>query len=303
MKAKIIKYSIIGLLLMPGLLSAQTRLDALKQKINYIIDIDTAGGKIGVGVLGVDYVDFGFLINGDRDYPMQSVFKFPLALAILHMVDEGKLSMDQKFHFAKEKLDTSTWSPMIKDFPNQDIDISLSQLLAYAVTKSDNTACDFLYGVAGGPAAVSTWLHSSGINGISIVYTEGQMAKAWRLQYKNSCRPSAMMQMLQMLYNQSLLSKSSNDFLISIMTEVPGWSQRITALLPPGVKLIHKTGSSGVNAQGMLAATNDVGIVTLPNGKHLAIVVFVSDYKGPRERGEHIIALIAKQVWDYYTSK
>ncbi len=111
-----------------------------------------------------------------------------------------------------------------------------------------------------------------------------------------------MLQLLQMLYHQKLLSKNSNDFLIKIMTEIPGWSKRITALLPPNTELIHKTGSSGVNAQGMLAATNDVGIVTLPSGKHLAIVVFASDYKGPRERGEHIIAVISKQIWDYYTS-
>ena len=52
-----------------------------------------------------------------------------------------------------------------------------------------------------------------------------------------------------------------------------------------------------------MAATNDVGIVTLPNGKHLAIVVFASDYKGPRERGEYIIAVISKAIWDFYTSR
>jgi len=42
---------------------------------------------------------------------------------------------------------------------------------------------------------------------------------------------------------------------------------------------------------------------TMEHGKHLAIVVFASDYKGPRERGEHIIATISKQIWDYYTEK
>jgi beta-lactamase class A len=73
--------------------------------------------------------------------------------------------------------------------------------------------------------------------------------------------------------------------------------------LPPNTELIHKTGSSGINEKGILAATNDVGIVTLPNGKHLVIVVFASDYKGPRERGEHTIATISKQIWDFYKEK
>ena len=297
-KAKIIKYSFIALLLMPGALFAQTGLSALKEKINYIID--TAGGKFGVGVQGVDF-KAGFVINGERGYPMQSVFKFPLALAILHLVDEGKLNLAQKFHMPKEKLDTKTWSPMVKDFPGQDLDITLSELLTYAVTKSDNNACDFLYGVAGGATAVNTYVHSLGVKDISIVYTEEEMEKAWSLQYKNWCKPAAMLQLLQLLYHRKLLSGQSNDFLIRIMTEIPGLSKRISALLPPGTELIHKTGSSGVNQQGILAATNDVGIVTLPNGRHLAIVVFASDYKAPRERGEHIIAAISKQIWDYYT--
>ncbi|KKX47431.1 serine hydrolase [Sphingobacterium sp. IITKGP-BTPF85] len=45
----------------------------------------------------------------------------------------------------KASLDTNTWSPMVKDFTNQDLDVTLADLLTYAVSKSDNNACDFLY--------------------------------------------------------------------------------------------------------------------------------------------------------------
>lgn len=296
----LIKYYFLALLFMPGVCGAQPSQAVLKEKINYIID--TAGGKIGVGVQGVDFED-SFVVNGERGYPMMSVFKFPLALALLQQVDKGKLRLDQKFHLPKEKLDTNTWSPMVKDFPGRDLDMTLSELLSYAVTKSDNNACDFLYGVAGGTAAVNAYIHRIGVKDISIVYTEGEMDLAWSMQYKNWCKPAAMLQLLRLLYHQQLLSKQSNDFLVKIMTEVPGGSKRITALLPPDTELIHKTGSSGVNKEGILAALNDVGIVTLPNGKHLAIVVFASDFKGPQERGVHIIAVISKVIWDYYTSR
>jgi len=73
---------------------------------------------------------------------------------------------------------------MAKDFPGQDLDITLSALLTYAVTKSDNNACDFLFGVAGGTAAVNTYIHSLGVKDISIVFTEGEMEKAWSLQFR-----------------------------------------------------------------------------------------------------------------------
>ncbi|HEV3324626.1 MAG TPA: class A beta-lactamase, subclass A2 [Puia sp.] len=295
-----IKYYFLALLFVPGVCGAQANQAVLKEKINHIID--TAGGKVGVGVQGVDFED-SFVINGERGYPMMSVFKFPLALALLQQVDKGKLRLDQIFHLPKEKLDTNTWSPMVKDFPGRDLDMTLSELLSYAVTKSDNNACDFLYGVAGGTAAVNAYIHRIGVKDISIVYTEGEMDLGWSTQYKNWCKPAAMLRLLRLLYHQQLLSKQSNDFLVKIMTEVPGGSKRITALLPPDTELIHKTGSSGINKEGILAALNDVGIVTLPNGKHLAIVVFASDFKGPKERGEHIIAAISKEIWDYYTSR
>lgn len=104
-----------------------------------------------------------------------------------------------------------------------------------------------------GFAAVNQYLHNAGAKDISIVYTEGEMEKDWALQYKNWCKPAASLQLLQLLYNQKLLSKSSNDFLIQIMRELPDWGKRITVLLPPATELIHKTGASGVNLTSHLS--------------------------------------------------
>jgi beta-lactamase class A len=40
-------------------------------------------------------------LNGNRHYPMQSVFKFHLALAVLHRVERGELSLDQPYDVVK----------------------------------------------------------------------------------------------------------------------------------------------------------------------------------------------------------
>src|ERR1700761_7814686 len=96
------KYCLILLLLITIRSFGQSGPVHLEKEIKAILD--TAGGKFGIGVQGVDF-KAGFLINGERGYPMQSVFKFPLALKLLHQVDEGKLNLDQKFQIPKEKLD------------------------------------------------------------------------------------------------------------------------------------------------------------------------------------------------------
>ncbi len=72
------------------------------------------------------------------------------------------------------------------------------------------------------------------------------------------------------------LSPASNQLLLKWMTESTS-PKRIAAKLPAGTIVAHKTGTSNTNAQGLTAATNDAGIVTLPDGSHLIVVVFVSD--------------------------
>ncbi|MBV8391372.1 MAG: class A beta-lactamase, partial [Mucilaginibacter sp.] len=47
-------------------------------------------------------------------------------------------------------------------------------------------------------------------------------------------------------------------------------------------------------------ATNDVGIITLPNGKHLAIAVLVCNSKADETTRDLVIAQIAKAAWDFY---
>ena len=67
--------------------------------------------------------------------------------------------------------------------------------------------------------------------------------------------------------------------------------------------MAHKTGTSFTTQEGITPAINDVGIITMPNGKHIAISIFVADSKESREVNENIIAEITKMVWDYAISK
>lgn len=264
--------------------------------------IDSFHANVGVAVCGLDFKDT-LSFNGWKHYPMQSVYKFPLAVAILDGVDKGKLSLSQSIHITKESLDKNTWSPMVKDRPGQDIDIRLDELLTYMVSASDNNACDALFWLAGGTRAVNDYIHGLGITGIAIAATEAQMHKGWAAQYTNWCQPVAMAQLLQLFYGGKILSKKSTGYLMQLMTESQNSANRLKGMLPENTIVAHKTGTSNTNKKGITAATNDVGIVTLPDGKHYAIVVYVSDYRQSMEKAEALIAGISKQVWDYFVHK
>lgn len=279
---------------------AQPANHQLKEHILQIID--SADARVGVAIYGLDFKDSLF-INENYHYPMQSVFKFPLAIAVLERVDRHSMSMEQTVVVPRYYLDKKTHSPMLKDYPGRDISMPLSEMLMYSVSKSDNNACDALFHLMGGTAPVNNYIHGIGINDISIVATEWQMKANWAVQYTNWCQPSAMMKLLRGVYKRNYLSKRSTDYLLKIMTESENPENRLKGQLPEGTIVAHKTGTSNENKQGVIAATNDVGIITLPDGRHYAIVVYVSDYKGGYDKGAAVIADISKATWDYFASK
>jgi beta-lactamase class A len=251
---------------------------------------------IGIAVKSLEDGDT-LTINNNHHYPMQSTYKFPLAMAVLQQVDEGKLSLDQKIHIAKTDI-RKTWSPIGEKYPKGNIDMTLSELLKYSVSLSDNIACDILFRTIKGTAAADKYVQQLGVHPMAIKATEKEMASGWKVQYTNYATPYAMLQLLDIFYNRKKLSAASTDFLMDLMIQSSNSAKRIKGALPPEAIVAHKTGTSGTDKDGLLAAANDIGIVTLPDGKHFAIVVFVSDSKEPLENNEKMIALIAATVYN-----
>jgi beta-lactamase class A len=272
--------------------------ETLKARISGIIE--HAKGKVGAAIENMENPDT-LIFNNSIHYPMQSVFKFPLALAILNDVDKGIFSLDQKIHISKKELHPDTWSPLREKYPDGDVDITLGELITYTVSESDNNGCDILFQLAGGTAKVNRFVHKLGVREIEIVANEEDMHKDPEVQYKNWTTPTAMAQLLIKFACDSILSKTSKDFLWNVMTSTVTGPGRIKGELPGGTIVAHKTGSSGTNEKGVAAATNDAGIITLPNGKHIAIVVLIKDSRDDEKTRDRIITEIAKAAFDYYS--
>jgi beta-lactamase class A len=295
---------LIGLMLFVGILfvscNNQKPDDSLSKQIEEIAKSKNA--EVGVAVLGIENREL-FSINGDMRFPMQSVYKFHLALAVLKQVDLGKLSLNQKIELNDGNLLPDTWSPLREKYIASDTSVSLSEILSFTVSQSDNNGCDILFSLVGGPDSVNSFMHRNAINDVSIVATEQEMHQDWNIQFNNWTTPLAAVQLLDLFYHEKILSDSSNSFLMQRMFETSTGPKRIKGLLPPGTVVAHKTGSSGKNSMGITAAVNDIGIVELPDGTHFAIAVFVSNSSENEEVNERIIAEISLAVFNYFTQK
>ena len=286
-------FVVLALLSLPAL--AQHR--SLRRQIDSISH--AAKGKVGVAICLLENMDT-LTCQNHAQYVMQSVMKFPVAMTVLSEVDKGHLTIDQPIHILKTDL-AKTYSPLRDKYPEGNIDISIKELLSYMVSLSDNNACDILLKQIGGPKAVNDYMSSLQIAPISIQATEAQMAAAWPVQYTNWCEPQTQVHLLRLLYKGSALSKTSNDYLWQILLAASTGPKRLKAQLPPGTPVAHKTGSSNTNDKGLTAATNDVGIIILPNGKHLAIAVLITDSTADEATREAVIARIAKAAFREFT--
>ena len=238
-------------------------------------------------------------INGNKKVPMLSVFKFHIALAVLDLVDRGILDLEQNIFVKKSELLENTWSPIRDKYPNGNVNIPLREIIEYTVSQSDNNGCDILLRLIGGVDTVQKFIESKGIKDFAIKYNEEEMNKNGKSIYSNYTTANASSRLLQKFYNGEIISESSRDFLFRIMYETSTGADRLISLLPPDVIVAHKTGTSGI-VSGIQAATNDVGIIILPDDEYYTISVFVINSKENTSTNEKIIANIAKTVWDYY---
>ena len=269
---KIFYFSSLLLLFVSYQTSAQTTY-LLKQKIEQIIS--TKKADVGVSIMGIEDKDT-LTINGSRHYPMLSVFKFHIAIVVLAEVDKGNLSLNQKINIKKTNLTQNAWSPIRAKFPNG-VKLTLAEIIRYTVSESDNIGCDILLRLIGGTQIINQYFLNKNFKDLSIQASEEEMHKDWNIQFTNWTTTNSATNLLKAFYDKKLLSQKSNDFLWKTMTETITGKKRIKGQLPESTIVAHKTGTSGTNEKGISAAVNDIGIVTLANGKHFIITIFVSN--------------------------
>ncbi len=150
-------------------------------------------------------------LNPHNHSPMQSMFKYPLALTVLHLADTGKLSPDQRpgepvnvtldrmVRFLPEDRIPNAYSPLQDRYPNANVDVPLRELIQLAAGQSDNGAEETLLRIIGGPAIVQSYIRSLGITAFQLIDSEHDLDRDESLQYRDWIEPAAAVQLLQRL--------------------------------------------------------------------------------------------------------
>ena len=266
----------------------------LKKEIETIV-----GGKdLKLGFALYDFsTGKSISINGNDKYPMQSVFKFPIGVALLDCVSRGEFSLSDSVTLTKADLSPDLWSPIRERWP-EGVRLPLVSVMTYMVAHSDNSATDFLIHKIGGVARIQDIINRLGAKKINIRNTEAEIQGSWSVQFDNWTTPNAMVDFLRLMNDGKLLDKANTAVLWEIMASASSGS--VNRLVPKTVTFARKTGYSGANSQGIIAAQNDVGIIELEDGRRVAYAIFLTDSTLGTDAGYDILAQIGKAIWKAY---
>lgn len=238
-------------------------------------------------------------VRNTERFPMGSVYKFPIALAVLRRADSGALSLARSVTIEPRDF-APGWSPLRDRANNRPIVLTVGELLQHMVSNSDNTASDALLRLVGGPQVVTTRLAELGFSAIRTDRSETQMAadlkpkggpERYAIDARDTATPDAMAELLVAFWNKrDGLSAGSHALLVELMTRSATGAHRIKAAVPAGSVVAHKTGT-------MPGTTNDVALITLPNGQHVALAIFTrASKRNKSEEAEADIRAITRKV-------
>ncbi|MDE2436665.1 MAG: serine hydrolase [Sphingomonadales bacterium] len=258
---------------------------------------NSSAGRIGVAALDLAS-GRSVAVLGDQPFPMASTSKIAIVATFLQGVDQGRFSLTSHFPLMMPVPSAKYSSAVAPVRPGAMM--SAIDLIDRAIIHSDNHATDALLAAVGGPGAVNQWArNTAGLSGFrldrdiaTLVRDDGQYNPARTIDPRDSATPMTMVQLLTGVYQGRWLSRSSNAVLLSAMERCVTGKRRLRALLPSDAQVLHKTGT-------LSNTSSDVGIIKTPDGRSIAVAIYVTGQGGKAGRDARI-ANIARAIYDGY---
>lgn len=291
-----------------------------------------SGGRLGVCVLA-NMDREPICVRANEPFPLQSVMKLIVGAVVMDAVDRQELKLNDGI-----RVSSGDTSPGPDEFANfvksrGTYEATVEELLRRSIVDSDSTSVDVLIARLGGIPAIQDFLKRKRISGVRIDRNERQLQTeslglSWQPEYadlgrfeaaaqalplaerdrsweahlsdpRDKATPMGMVMFLRALVAGELLSDSSTEKLLNVMAETATGKDRFPAGLPPGWRVAHKTGT-GRTWKGVTEATNDVGILTAPDGGKVIAAAFLAESNACGEKRAAVIASVARSVASHF---
>jgi beta-lactamase class A len=222
----------------------------------------------------------------DERFAMCSTFKMLLAAAVLERVDAGK-----------EKLDRTITIGATGFLPNSPVSLehaggsmTILELAAAIVTRSDNTAANLLLASIGGPPGITDFARSLGDAVTRLDRVETALNEALPGDPRDTTSPAAMVANMRGLLVGNKLSPASREHLIEWLVANKTGDERIRSGLKRGWRVGDKTGANGGNT------TNDIAIIWPGRQASVLVAAYLTACAGPESKRNAVLAQVGREV-------
>lgn len=210
----------------------------------------TTGGRLGVMLLNTE-TGWSAGHRQNERFPMCSTFKFVLAAAVLHLTDQGELSLDRRILVRPQ--DMIAHAPVTSRHVGKDL--SVRDLCRATMITSDNPAANLLLSLVGGPAGVTRFLRENGDAVTRSDRTEPEVNRFSAADPRDTTSPAAMAASLKRFVLGDVLKPASRHQLADWLIDNETGDSRLRAGLSKDWRVGDKTGSNGQDT------SNDIAIL------------------------------------------
>jgi len=278
-------------------LSEGARMDRLHGELEAIAH--DAPGRLGIAVIDLA-TDRRFTVRGDESFPLANTYRIAVAIAAYRLADQHKLDLDQRITVTRGDIRRGQ-SEIARAHPTGGATYAFWELVRAMLVGGDNTASDIVLRYVGGTDAVQLLLERLKVKGFTIRRSEANLAADARAprvsasRVENASTPSAMADLLAGLSTQRYTLLDATNEILLHLGDVTSGQNRLRAGFPSSVRLAHEVGTTS-SLDGSVEATNDAGLVTLPDGRRVAIVAFLAASSADEPTREATLARVGRAV-------
>ena len=262
--------------------------------------------------LAIDSTSFGvafknlatgetILINEKMPFHAASTMKTPVLIELYRQAAAGSFSLNDSLT-TKNKfssiVDGSSYSLDSTDdselelYKNTGKKATIADLAYKMIILSSNLATNMLIKKVSADSVMKT-MKTLGANDMKVLRGV-EDTKAFEKGLNNSTTAFDNLLIFEQLANEKVVSVKASQEMTKILLDQK-FNEIIPALLPPTVKVAHKTGS-------ITGIQHDGGIIFLPDGRKY-VLVLLSRFKGDEKSVILPMAEVSKLVYDYMMEK
>jgi beta-lactamase class A len=237
------------------------------------------------------------LINEKEMFHAASTMKTPVMVELFAQIRAGSFSLEDSLAIRNEFksiVDGSVYQLDLKDDSDDSMykrlgtKCTIRDLVYQMITVSSNLATNILIDLVGA-ANVTRRMRSIGAGDIQVLRGV-EDGKAFERGLNNRTTALDLLIVMRAIGNNAAIDEAASKAMMQILL-AQKFNDIIPALLPPSVKVAHKTGS-------ITGVEHDSGIVILPDGRRYVLVVLSKNLKDSA-LGKQALARVSKRLYDY----